>query len=199
MTLNHVCCALCPIFCSALLAGQPSTSVTAVVFAEDPYSRVALHEMTREADQILKHSGIRLNWMFGEAAPVVNGLLVVVKLRGHCDMDGPAAKLLVGPLGWSYAVNGTVLPFSDLACDNIRGSVQAALLPDFRSRANILLGRAMGRVLAHELYHIVADTSEHGQEGVAKAALSPRQLTSGPLELQPAENAAMLNGLYRAR
>ena len=53
----------------------------------------------------------------------------------------------------------------------------------------------MGRVLAHELYHIVADTSEHGRDGVAQAALSPRQLTSGLLELEPPEVAAVQKGL----
>jgi hypothetical protein len=30
-------------------------------------------------------------------------------------------------------------------------------------QSDVLLGRAMGRVLAHELCHIVADTAEHGE------------------------------------
>jgi hypothetical protein len=42
----------------------------------------------------------------------------------------------------------------------------------------------MGRVLAHELYHIVANTAEHGDEGVTQTALSARELTSGQLELR---------------
>ena len=57
----------------------------------------------------------------------------------------------------------------------------------------------MGRVLAHELYHIVADTSVHGRDGVAQAAFTPRQLTSGPLELGASEVTAVQNGLGRAR
>jgi hypothetical protein len=66
-------------------------------------------------------------------------------------------------------------------------------------RGNVLLGRAMGRVLAHELYHIVADTSDHGREGVTQASLTPRELTAGQLELRPSELAAMQIGLGRAR
>jgi hypothetical protein len=160
---------------------------------------VAIREMGREAARILKRSSLSLRWHVGAPSQSVNGLLVVVKLVGHCDMDGSPAYLVPGPLGWSHEVNGTIIPFSDLACDNLRGAVQSAADHGNGVRANVLLGRAMGRVLAHEVYHIVADTSEHGREGVAQAALSPRQLTSGELELGPAEVDAVESGLARAR
>jgi hypothetical protein len=57
----------------------------------------------------------------------------------------------------------------------------------------------MGRVLAHELYHMVADTDEHGEDGVAQPALSARELTSGQLELRPSDVAAIQSGLRQAR
>src|SRR5260370_35455724 len=149
------------------------------------YSPVAIREMGREAVHILKESGVSLNWRLGEPAQGVNGLLVVVKLAGRCDMDGPSAIPERGLLGWSHEVNGVVLPFSGLACDNIRGAVQSALLPGNQLRGNFLLGRAMGRVLAHELYHMVADTAGHGQDGVGQPTLSARGLTSGRPEFRP--------------
>jgi hypothetical protein len=155
--------------------------------------------MGREAAHILKQSGVGLRWHVGIPPQSVNGRLVVVKLVGHCDMDGSPAFLVPGPLGWSHEVNGTMLPFSDLDCDNIRGAVQSATLGSNPFRGNVLLGRAMGRVLAHELYHIVADTSDHGHEGVAQSALSARELTSGQLELKPSEAQAVRMGLVEAR
>jgi hypothetical protein len=198
VTLNHVRCASFLILCAGpVLAVQPPTPLTAVLMPDGRYSPVAIREMGREAAHILKQSGVALHWDLAKPAQVFNGLLVVVKLRGLCDMDGSQAFLVPGPLGWSHEVNGAVLPFSDLACDNIRGAVHAAMLAGNQLRGNVLLGRAMGRVLAHELYHIVADTSEHGEEGLAQAALSPRQLTSGLLELEPSEVAAMRSGLLR--
>ena len=127
------------------------------------------------------------------------GLLVVVKLVGQCDMDGSPAYLQPGPLGWAHAVNGVLLPFSNLACENLRGAVQSAISGGNMTRGNVLLGRAMGRVLAHELYHIVADTSVHGRDGVTQAALTPRQLTSGQLDLSPSEVSAVETGLDRSR
>jgi hypothetical protein len=206
MTLNHVRWALSVVVCAVpLQAGeppahqsiQPSNQVTAAVLPEGRYSMVALREMGREAANILKESGVSLHWHLGTPTQSVSGLLVVVKLLGQCDMDGPRAFLQPGPLGWAHEVNGAILPFSDLACDNIRGAVQSAFLAGNQAGGNVLLGRAMGRVLAHELYHIVAGTSRHGRDGVAQGALSPRELTSGQLELRPAEVAAVQSGLSR--
>jgi hypothetical protein len=200
--LNQVRLALA-VFCAVpVLAVQPSisfTPVTAVVMPNGRYSRVAIGAMGREAAHILKKSGVSLAWRIGDPGQSVDGLLVVVKLVGRCDMDGPAAILKAGPLGWSHEANGVVLPFSDLACDNIRGQVQSAQVTGNPLRGNVLLGRAMGRVLAHELYHIVADTAKHADAGVTQSGLSARELTSGQLEFQPSDVEAMRIGLRQAR
>jgi len=170
-----------------------------VMLPDGRVSRVALREMGREASHILKQSGVSLRWHLGVPVQSVSGTLVVVKLLGHCEMDGSPAFLVPGPLGWAHEVDGKVLPFGNLACDNLRGAVEAAIVDGNRIGANVLLGRAMGRVLAHELYHIVADTPVHGHDGVARAALTARQLTSGQLELGSSEVAAVQNQLGRAR
>jgi hypothetical protein len=196
--LNQVRLALAASCAAAVLAGQPPAPVTAVVMPDGRYSGVALREMGRETAHIFKKSGIAFHWHLGQPAQGIDGRLVVVKLVGRCDMDGSPAFLEPGPLGWSHESDGVVLPFSDLACDNIRGAVQNALAGS-RVRGNVLLGRAMGRVLAHELYHIVADTADHGEDGVAQPSLSTRELTSGQLELQPADVEAIQSGLRQAR
>jgi len=204
VTLNYVRCAPY-LFCAAISCAaslpdsQPSSQVTVVVLPDGRYSKVAIREMGREAGHILKQSGVSLRWHVGAPAQAVSGLLIVVKLVGRCDMDGSPAYLEPGPLGWAHEVDGTMLPFSDLACDNLRGAVESAIADGNLLRGNVLLGRAMGRVLAHELYHIVADTSEHGRDGVAQAALSPRELTSGPLEFKASELSLVQSGLGRAR
>jgi hypothetical protein len=202
--LNQVRLALA-VFCAVpVLAvqppSQPHTQVTAVVIPDGRYSRVAIGAMGREAAHILKKSGVSLLWRVGDPGQSVDGMIVVVKLVGRCDMDGPAAAILMtGPLGWSHEANGVVLPFSDLACDNIRGQVQSAQVAGNPLRGNVLLGRAMGRVLAHELYHIVADTSKHADDGVTQSALSARELTSGQLEFRTSDVEAMQNGLRQGR
>lgn len=204
MTLNLVRCAPV-ILCTAVLSAAPlsphqeATPVTAVVLPSGPYSNLAIREMGREAAKILRQSGVSLRWRIGAPSRDLNGMLVVVKLQGHCDMDGSPASAGFGPLAWTHSVNGKMLPFTDLACDKLRGVIQAAALGQEQVRGNVLLGRAMGRVLAHELYHIAADTAEHGREGVAQAALTPTELTSGSLELRGPEVEAVASGLSRGR
>ena len=204
MTLNLVRCApviLCTALFSAgsLLARQEVTQLTAVVLPGGPYSNLAIREMGREAAKILRGSGVSLHWRVGAPSQPINGMLVVVTLQGHCDMDGSPALTPSGPLAWTHSADGKMLPFTDLACDKLRGIVQAAALDQDQVRGNVLLGRAMGRVLAHELYHIAADTAEHSRNGVAQATLTPGELTSGSLELQAPEAAAVASGLSRAR
>jgi hypothetical protein len=50
-----------------------------------------------------------------------------------------------------------------------------------------LLGRALGRVVAHELVHILTGSHDHGREGVAQAALSGAQLITPRLSLSPSD------------
>jgi hypothetical protein len=51
------------------------------------------------------------------------------------------------------------------------------------SRADLLIGRALGRVVAHELVHMLTKSGVHGTEGVEKPALSGKQLIAGVLPL----------------
>jgi hypothetical protein len=46
-------------------------------------------------------------------------------------------------------------------------------------------------VIAHEIYHIVAQTSRHHDSGAAKAAFSIRDLTNPRFELDPWSLALM--------
>ena len=55
-----------------------------------------------------------------------------------------------------------------------------------------VLGRALARVAAHEIYHIVAQTPEHEKSGLAKANLSSQELTANRLELDALSIARML-------
>jgi hypothetical protein len=46
-------------------------------------------------------------------------------------------------------------------------------------------GRALARVIGHELYHILARTSQHPAAGIAKAAFSISDLTMPGLDFDP--------------
>lgn len=56
-----------------------------------------------------------------------------------------------------------------------------------------LLGRALGRVVAHEIYHALARSRYHGQRGVAKRSLTAEDLILGSLRLGDAEMTTLRN------
>jgi hypothetical protein len=170
----------------------PSSNVLSIaVIPDGQFAPAAVREMTREVARIMKRSGLKLEWHLDSVEKVFNEPLAVVKLLGTCGMDVRGAAAKPGPLGWTDVVDGSLLPFSELACDRIRGAVESVMHLDDRIRANELLGRAMGRVLAHELFHIVAGTRQHTESGVSQAALSPADLIADRLELD-AEGAELL-------
>jgi len=47
-----------------------------------------------------------------------------------------------------------------------------------------LLGRAMARVLAHEMYHVLTNSTKHGTHGIAKAAYSCAELAADHLSFE---------------
>jgi hypothetical protein len=65
---------------------------------------------------------------------------------------------------------------------NLRPSIERLSVP----MRNIVFGRALGRVVAHELYHILALTTEHAEAGVAKPSFSAQDLMSDRFSFNPA-------------
>jgi hypothetical protein len=75
------------------------------------------------------------------------------------------------------------MPFSEVECDKVRGSIRSAMWARDYQRGDMLMGRALGRVLVHELYHIVGRTKTHAPNGVTKTSLSGAQLIGDELGL----------------
>jgi len=83
--------------------------------------------------------------------------LAVIHFKGTCSVtDLLPTRVYPGPLGATDMSEGEILPFSDINCDGIRLFLQRDLrrLPEV-DRV-VAYGRAIARVLAHELYHIFA-------------------------------------------
>jgi hypothetical protein len=83
--------------------------------------------------------------------------------------------------------DGEILPFSDVNCDGIRLFMQRDLLRLPEAERPAAYGRAIARVLAHELYHIFAKTTHHASWGLAKPAYSVRDLLSNKFAFEKKE------------
>ncbi len=164
------------------LRAESLPSLTVLLTVDGKASAVALNEMKSELNSIMKETGRHLDVRLrSQAAPNETfDDVVLVKLKGTCKMERFVPLMDErGPLAWTHSTDGTILPFAEVSCDRIANAVAGALWGGERKQANKLLGRAMGRVLAHELYHIIGKTHEHNADGsLAKEAISAKQLIS---------------------
>jgi hypothetical protein len=159
--------------------------VTVIVDVKGTYSPVSFGEMRREAAQIIQASGVRLDWRLrSESMNATFNDLVVMTFNGSCSFD-PAPPLYdeLGPLAVTRTANGEVQPFGEVNCDRVVNSVRSAMFGGDYARADLLVGRALGRVVAHELVHMLTKSGKHAPEGVQRASLSGRQLIAASLPL----------------
>jgi hypothetical protein len=185
---------------SAAFAADPASGLTIVLEFQGPHSDRSIVEMEQEAQADLKDSGLSLNWALrGDLNHSSPSDLVLVRFKGRCVLDtGRYSEDDGGPLAFTYVTDGVVLPFSEVACDRVTASVRSAMWGGDYENADTLLGRALGRVLVHELVHILAGDGIHGHTGIAKRALSGSELICPTLELSP-EDAERISAELKNR
>lgn len=165
----------------------PIVTVTVLVEFERPPSQAVFEAMRAEVDQIYEGTAVAIEWRaykVGETTPVMVRA-VVVKMRGDCTCNGLYGMENikdVNALGFTHAVDGHLLPFVEVLCDKVRALAMYRRVAEAREPA-WMMGRALGRVLAHEMFHVLAETTDHAEEGVVRSNLSGRELTCHQLGL----------------
>ncbi len=181
--LTALALGLCVITALGAETGIPYSPLLTVLLSVDgKLSDTALGELKSELNEIMKDTGRRLDLRRRQDAASDESFedVVLVTLKGTCAMQRIYPYFDErGPLGWSHTSDGQVLPFAEVSCDRIAQSLSKVMTGSERRQADKYLGRALGRVLAHELYHILGKTHQHNQDGsVAKEAISAKQLIS---------------------
>jgi len=183
---------------SSLAEGLPELSapLTLVVSSERPLPAETVTEMHRELDKLMMQASIRVEWKklsdFKAGTEVHD--LVLVKFRGNCRIRPTPVYLDErGPMAFTYTSDGEVLPFSEVLCDRVGVAAQSAMVGGEFGHRDELLGRALARVLAHELYHVKGKCSGHGHSGIAQRALSGRELIATTLDFAPDDAEKMVH------
>lgn len=148
-------------------------------FQQDPPPAI-LDAIQGELAKVMSPAGLQFKWqLLTPTRGQVSAELVVVSFRGRCDISsltafrpGPTS----GALGWTQITDGVILPFSNVDCDGVRSLIQTGLLHMEKPFRDAAYGRAVGRVLAHELYHVFAKTTRHQSHGLGKAAYTSQEL-----------------------
>src|SRR5260370_31393116 len=79
-------------------------------------------------------------------------------------------------LGATDVMDGHVPSYSSVECDHIKTCIAGLIENSCARDRETAFSRAVGRVVAHELYHILASTKEHTHAGLSKAIQTPFDL-----------------------
>jgi hypothetical protein len=178
--------AVLPAWCQDAPADGPTVGII-LQFDNNP-GVAPIRVMEQEVEQLLKPSGVALDWRFANQGHGDEPLSrwIVVRFKGKCrvetfgDMDPEPQPTGEHTLASTKLDHGHVLPFSQVQCNEIRSAL-AYLRPwaDGRERQTAM-AMALGRVVAHELYHILARTTTHAAHGLAQASQSLKDLVAKP-------------------
>jgi hypothetical protein len=165
-------------------SGVPRERVTLWLELPNGFAPLTVQQLEAELSAIVEPAGLQLGWrrLPASAGAVVDGASIVVRFRGAC-----APSLSSGTrrsvAGWAHTSDGAILPFIEVDCDQVWSAIETRLENEAKVHQEVHLGRALGRVVAHELYHVLANSSTHGTTGLTKARLDSRDLITGQYSL----------------
>lgn len=180
------------------MPGWPAESRVAPVaiytqFQQDP-PELVLEALKEELASVTSPIGVPFEWKSLAAARgnETSAHLMVVVFKGRCDVAGldPLGPPS-GSLGWTHVSDGVILPFTDVDCDGIRRFLRRRLAATDVEQRERVYGRAIGRVLAHEFYHIFANTQHHASSGVAEPVYNEDELASDDFRFHESELRAL--------
>lgn len=187
------CCALA---CLPVVGAEGSGTAGAelVVYLNTGGSQpsASIAQMRKETEALMRTAGYSVEWRdprsrrAGEDA----SNLVFVELAGSCAAPmspvpgAPAPDDNQPSLASTAVEDGVVLPFSRLDCGALTRTLSALFAREAPARRTYLYGRAMGRLVAHELYHVLAQTRDHASAGIGKPCFTAADLVTDRFEFE---------------
>jgi hypothetical protein len=187
-----ICALLMTSLAAMLEAAKPPRPIalTIVLDFQGPHSERSVDAMKHELQHIMSGAPVSVSWRSATEVtgppPIQN--LVVFRFKGKCILE-PVGYLLDerGPMAFTYSTDHSVQPFGEVACDQVTAAVRPAMWGSDFAEADFLLGRALGRVVAHELLHMLSKSNAHAREGLAHESLTGQQLIAPVLQFTPAD------------
>ncbi len=180
---------LASLFLLCAAAHGAEAARTRVYFKFEGLSSTPVYRsMTREMDGLFAKTARAFEWKRLEESSEFETVpnLVVVRFRGDCRMTHPFPPMdEQGLYAWTAVSDGVILPFSTVDCDRVRNAVSLAMWGGERLRGDELMGRALARIVAHELFHLFTKSASHAERGVARRALTGAELIADSTSFQP--------------
>lgn len=190
--------ALIPAVVSGAEAAAGLSRLGLLVEASTSTPDPVLEAFREETERVLPIPGLEIQWRRAGSQTGTESFdrLIVVRLVGECLPHQEPAPSDAGPLGVTHLADGRILPFVEADCARIVRAAQRLRRHPFRLRAEEL-GRALGRVIAHEVYHVLSASRDHDDKGLSKCSLSAVDLFLPGIAFDRAALDRMAAGLPR--
>ena len=177
---------------SSSLYGQNSLSLL-TRFDRSPDLSV-IDWMEKEVARLFSGTGLNISWQHDLKMShwEIADLPVSVQFRGNCRIQPGALSLATdGPMAWTAVQDGEILPSIEVDCGRtaemiwqIRGTTPVLLV-------NRAFGLALGRVIAHELYHYLTRSTNHRESRLFSKGMTSMDLTLPNIQFDAAEMDAL--------
>jgi hypothetical protein len=176
---------------SADAASVPSHEKKLVIFliSDSALAPAASSEMKQELSHLLQPAAIHVEWQDPavDRDAAENDYSALVRLRGSCHPTVPSTRFehaVSGPftLASSAVSDGVVLPFGDIDCAALNFFLGPSLWKESGPVQEFVYARAIARLMAHELYHVIGQTHDHAHSGVAESSFTVAELLSDNFE-----------------
>ena len=187
------------VVCSAPASSDAAADSAVVVYLSgDAQPHGPLDVMKVELARLMDSAGYHIDFTDSQTTSGVStdSELVVVTLNGHCgvstaDPSGRHLPISRAPLASTAVEDGRILPFSSVDCAGLTAMIAAPLSSEPGARRDFLYGRAMARLVAHELYHVLLQTRGHERNGIARPGFSASDLLTERFAFEPATAARL--------
>ena len=167
--------------CAVMAAERPAVAVY-VEFPADVTSGIR-NEFRKEIERALGGASVDLVWRLLDKtrAGETFDWLVVVRFQGDCQPIRMETRGASRPLGLTHVTDGRVQPFIELNCQRVLEAMDTVNGQGGLHQPQILVGRALGRVAAHEIHHALTGGAHHDCEGLMRRSFDRRDLCGSEL------------------
>jgi len=149
----------------------------------------AFLELKQEVSALMQPTSIHVDWRDPaiDRGAVENDYSAVIRLRGLCRPPEVTTNFEHAAKGGftlasSAVADGVILPFGDIDCAALNSFLGPSLWKEPGPTREFVYARAMARLMAHELYHVIEQTHAHARSGVAEPAFTVAELLSDRFE-----------------
>lgn len=174
----------------------PASVALLVHFDRTPAESVTA-SLEAESSRLFEEAGLHLAWFEKNAANSLGSpaAVIVVEFNGACRPNPlPPRSLVTGSLAHVPSVEGHIEQWITVDCERLASYLPRALGGE---DANSVYGRALARVLAHELFHCITDEDTHSHSLLFRSGVSAQDLVTPAAAFTDAEQQRLRQALQR--